>query len=64
MTRPAERRHDVRRHRPFDMDINSTLIGRANVTVRIGVNEVRAAPTMDGTPDVLAQRAEPHDITS
>ncbi len=55
MTRPEERRHDVRRHRPFDMDIISTPNGRPNVTARVGVTEVCNAPRTDGTP---------HDITS
>ena len=59
MTRPEERRHDVRRHRPFHMDIISTLIGRPDVTARFGITEACAASTMVGTPSELAQRAEP-----
>ena len=55
MTRPEEGRHDVRRHRPFHMDVISTPNGRPNVTARVGVNEVCNAPRTDGTP---------HDITS
>ena len=55
MTRPEERPHDVRRHRPLDMEIISTPIGRPDVTARVGVTEVCNAPKADGTL---------HDITS
>ena len=59
MTHPEAARRDVLRHRPFDMDIIPTPIGRPNTTAQIGVTEVFAAPKTDGAPSELAQRAEP-----
>ena len=69
MTHPEAARRDVLGHRPFDMDIIPTPIGRPNTTAQIGVTEVFAAPKTDGAASgtvecELAQRAEPYDITS